>query len=91
MNPNTCPACPCPCADELEDFADVMREGLAAIVEWYEASAGNPLEPVEIYDLKVEALRFVDGSVLAYLEDEEGESMGTITFDDGELDELLGV
>lgn len=45
-----------------EDFANVMRNGLGAIVAWFNEDAGNTEpEEVERYSLRLELAIFEDG------------------------------
>lgn len=49
-------------ASETDDFADVMRNGLGAIVAWFNEDAGNTEpEEVERYSLRLELVIFGNG------------------------------
>lgn len=48
--------------EKTDDFADVMRNGLGAIVAWFNEDAGNTEpEEVERYSLRLELVIFGNG------------------------------
>ena len=68
-----------------DDFADVMRNGLGAIVAWFNADAGNTEpEEVEHYSLRVE-LSILDngcGEAAVY---NEGKYLGEVSLSEEDL------
>lgn len=64
--------------EKTDDFADVMRNGLGAIVAWFNEDAGNTEpEEVERYSLRLELAIFDDGNGEAAVYN-EGKYLGDV-------------
>ena len=75
--------------EEADDFADVMRNGLGAIVAWFNEDAGNAgPEEVERYSLRLELVIFGNGCGEAAVYN-EGKYLGDVDLTSDEVTALF--